>query len=184
MQRSGSAQRSLPSWPSQQPHLPPSHPPTAPSLCSNPSHPLKPLSSPKGLTATRAPPSALPGGSCCFPPMPRDPLGSADLSSPERANSISQCWLWPTCQSASPECSPRCHKTGGGEVGTLAGRSSSWHQAAHLAPLQAQGCSVGHTEPSTHPTAASVPSLPPSLRGGLTRGDAPVHKPRVSKSIY
>lgn len=99
MQESHSAQDPHPSCPSQQPHFPPSHHPTAPapaqSLCSNPSHPLKPLSSPKELTGSQARCPALPGGSCCCPPCPGtpvDPLGSADLVSPERTNSISQCW--------------------------------------------------------------------------------------------
>lgn len=103
--------------PLSEPHFPPGHPPIAPSpaqpLCSNPSHPLKPLCSPNELTASRAPCSALPGGSCCCPPGPGSPgdtLGSADPLSPERANSISQPragLAQALSQRESPERSPR-----------------------------------------------------------------------------
>lgn len=164
MQESRSAQDPHPSCPSQQPHFPPSHHPTAPApaqaLCSNPSHPLKPLSSPKELTGSQARCPALPGGSCCCPPCPGtpvDPLGSADLVSPERTNSISQCWgrIGPgsdLCQSKSPERSPTSYKTRGVEDGhfaepqllpqeqQLAPGSRSGSMASALVSWQAQGC--------------------------------------------
>lgn len=207
MQGSPCAQQPHPSCPSVQPHFSPGHPPLPHPLCSNPSHPLKPLSSPNELTASPVLCSALPAGSCCYPPCPGSPVGTWGLqtssalrgqtgrASPRARAGLAQALTNQTSRVRAQNTAPGVAKQGVKDghpcrepqlpprEKQLAPGSTSGSMASALVSWQAQGCLVGTQTQGHHGTGAKDTRGTGASVPSHTRGNAPAHKPLCSKSL-